>query len=159
VTATLKKEPGLKKGAKLPLFQRSVTRRDIEKYAQASGDFNPLHTDDDFARTKAFDSVIAHGMLTLAYVSEMMAGVFGLNWLTGGNMDIRFKHPALAGDTLTIEAAVTRTRIDRSARRIYFDVSCKNQKEQTILIGTARIKLPEEEHLNWKNQSKKRSSK
>lgn len=148
----------LKKGDKLPLFTRRVTKKAIQNYARAAGDFNPLHLDDAFAQANDFEGVIAHGMLTLAYVSEMMAAYFGRHWFTGGHMDMRFKHPALANDLLTFRAEITRTRTISLTRWIYFDVSCENQKRQTILIGTAKIKLPGEEHLEWKNQSKKRSS-
>ena len=85
----------LKKGDTLPAFRRQIRRKDIERYAEATEDFNPLHTNDDFAMASAFKCIISHGMLVLAYVSEMMAKSFGTEWLTSGGIDARFKHPAL----------------------------------------------------------------
>ena len=61
--------------------RRAVNRENIDAYRSASGDHNRIHHDDAFAASTRFEGVIAHGMLTLAMISEMMAG--DLRFLTG----------------------------------------------------------------------------
>jgi acyl dehydratase len=57
-------------GQELPELRRVVTREDVRAYAEASGDRNPLHQDDAFARSVGFDGVIAHGMFTMGHMAE-----------------------------------------------------------------------------------------
>ena len=68
------------KGDSLPTIEKVVTQDQIEKYAHASGDFNPIHIDHEFAATTQFGGTIAHGMMVAATISEMMAAAFGRNW-------------------------------------------------------------------------------
>jgi acyl dehydratase len=56
-------------GEELPELRRVVTREDVTAYADASGDHNPLHQDDAFARSVGFDGVIAHGMFTMGHMA------------------------------------------------------------------------------------------
>ena len=78
-------------GLSLPELQKQITQEDINLYATASRDFNPIHIDAEFARKTPAGGTIAHGMLILAYVSQMMTDSFGISWLTGGRFNIRFK--------------------------------------------------------------------
>ena len=71
----------------LPEITKIVTQRNINLYAEASRDFNPVHINEEFARKTSLGGTIAHGMLILAYVSEMMTIAFGERWLTGGKLD------------------------------------------------------------------------
>ena len=82
----------------LPALKKVVTQQNINLYAEASQDFNPIHIDEDFAKKTALGGTIAHGMLILAYASQMMSDTFGRNWLTNGKLNIRFKKPARPGD-------------------------------------------------------------
>ena len=68
-------------GEALPSVVRSVKQDKISLYAEAGGDHNPLHLDDEFASGTHFGRIVAHGMLVLAYVSDMMALAFGRGWL------------------------------------------------------------------------------
>ncbi|MDP6102673.1 MAG: MaoC/PaaZ C-terminal domain-containing protein, partial [Dehalococcoidia bacterium] len=71
----------MKLGSALPSISKVVTQEYINAYAEASGDHNPLHLDQKFAADTHFGQIVAHGMLVLAYVSEMMAQAFGRHWL------------------------------------------------------------------------------
>ena len=66
-------------GSSLPQVRKLVQQDSIDKYAEASGDFNPIHIDDAFARTSHYGRIVAHGMMGLAYISEMMTIAFGLS--------------------------------------------------------------------------------
>ena len=82
----------------LPVVSRTITQEQLVAYAAASGDDNPLHLDAAFAAGTRFGGIIAHGMLTLAFISEMMAASLGERWLTGGSLRVRFKGAARPGD-------------------------------------------------------------
>jgi 3-hydroxybutyryl-CoA dehydratase len=128
-----------------PLLRR-ITQQGIQRYAEASGDFNPIHVDEEYARKTIFGGTIAHGMLVLAYLSELMAAAFGHDWLAGGRLKVRFRAPARPGDTLTARAEPRRARLpDGQARQIdgerllEYGVECCNQKGETLISGTAEV--------------------
>ena len=64
-------------GANLPELKRRVTQEHINLYASASGDFNPIHIDPEFAKKTSLGGTVAHGMLVMAYLSEFMTESFG----------------------------------------------------------------------------------
>lgn len=134
----------LSEGMKLIDLKKHITQENINLYARASGDFNPIHVDEAFARKTPLGGTIAHGMLNLAYVSQMMTAAFGLDWLMTGKLSIRFKNPARPGDILTVSGKVV--RIERSGfdGTVTCDVLCSNQKGEAIITGEASVKLKEE---------------
>ncbi|MEJ2740873.1 MAG: MaoC family dehydratase, partial [Dehalococcoidia bacterium] len=86
-----------KEGDKLPELTKHITQKHIELYAEASKDFNPIHIDPEYAKKTALGGTIAHGMLSLSYISELMCSVFNESWLSNGTLDVRFKTPARPG--------------------------------------------------------------
>ena len=82
----------------LPQLRRRITQVQLEEYSEVSGDHNPLHLDPEFAAGTQFGGIIAHGMLTLAFVSEMLASALGERWLSSGTLRARFKGAAYPGD-------------------------------------------------------------
>ena len=83
----------------IPVKHR-VTQSQLAKYAEASGDHNPLHLDEVFASGTPYGKPIAHGMLVLAFVSELMVRSFGRAWLCGGRLKTRFRAPVYPGDVV-----------------------------------------------------------
>ena len=126
----------LRAGAELPGVVRQVTQEKIDRYAEASGDRNPLHIDPEFAATTQFGGTVAHGMLMLAYISEMMTSAFGERWLAGGKMKVRFRAPARPGDTLTVRGSVTAA----DDERIACDIECSNQSGEVLVSGQAEVR-------------------
>lgn len=120
-------------------LSRQITQETIHRYAEASGDFNPIHVDEEFARSTPFGGTIAHGMLVLAYVSETMAAAFGRDWLAGGRLKVRFRAPAQPGDTLTVRAEPRRERETDGDRVLEYAVECSNQNGETLISGTAEV--------------------
>ena len=131
----------LKEGASLPELNKTITQPDINLYAEASRDFNPIHIDEEFAKNTPLGGTIAHGMLVLAYVSQMLTDAIGIKWLTGGKLDARFKTPARPGDTLTISGRVTKVQEAGSETLLSIDINCRNQKDEVIISGEAFVKL------------------
>ena len=131
----------LKAGNRLPELKKKVTQSDVSLYARASGDYNPIHIDPEFARKTPLGGTIAHGMLILAYVSEMLANAFGLDWLESGRLDVRFKAPARPEDTVTISSLVTAVEDVAGAKLVKISVDCHNQNNEAIITGEASVKV------------------
>ncbi len=120
-------------------LSREVTREAIAAYADAVGDHNPIHIDEAFARATPFGGVIAHGMLTLAYVSEAFEHAFGERWARSGRLKVRFKLPARPGDTVTVTAEPRASHEEDGAVRWEYAVTCANQRGETLITGTASV--------------------
>ena len=127
-------------GSPLPPVRRAITRDGIDAYRRASGDHNRIHYDDDFAETTRFGGVIAHGMLTLALIAEMMTQAFGADWLASGNLRIRFRGAARPGDTLETMGSVTKSDPAENGRAITCNVEVRNPGSgDRIITGTASL--------------------
>lgn len=122
-------------GATIPSVVKQITQDKIARYADASGDHNPLHIDPEFAATSQFGGTIAHGMLLLAHLSEMMTAAFGTRWIEGGRLKIRFRAPARPGDTVTASGTVT--NID--GERVTCEIECRNQAGEVLVSGQAEV--------------------
>lgn len=124
-------------GDELPAITKQLTQDQIKRYADASGDHNPLHLDPKFAATTQFGGTIAHGMLMLAFVSEMLTAAFGRDWLESGRLKIRFRAPARPGDALTSSGRVTKV----DGTRLICDIECRNGTGEAVLDGNAEVKV------------------
>ena len=123
----------------LPTLEKVITQKGITDYAHASGDHNPLHLDPEFASSTRFGGIIAHGMLTLAYISEMMTLAFGRGWLEGGRLKVRFKGAAYPGDTVRTWGRVVKDESDSGSRLIECTVGLSNSRGEELITGVANI--------------------
>jgi len=130
-------------GLVLPDLVRQVSQENINKYAEASGDYNPIHINQEFAASTPLGGTIAHGMLVLAYISEMFSNTFGEHWDTTGNLSIRFRSPARPKDTLTVSSKVESVSEDDDIVCITCALSCHNQDDEVVVSGEARVRIPE----------------
>lgn len=129
-------------GDALPVVVKTITQKQLKEYAEASGDRNPLHLDPEFAATTQFGGIIAHGMLTLAFVSEIMASRFGRAWLETGSLKVRFQGAAYLGDHVDAWGHVSREELGPDGRRVICSVGVWNRKTgQQLVRGTATVKL------------------
>ncbi len=114
----------------------NLTRTRIVEYAGASGDYNPLHTDERFARDVAgYPGVFAHGMLTMGMTARAITDWVGEERLT--RLGVRFTAQVWPGDTLT--AVVTVTAVDDGEAAL--EVTTTNQDGAVVLAGTAACRL------------------
>jgi 3-hydroxybutyryl-CoA dehydratase len=114
---------------------KQLSQEQIARYADASGDHNPIHVNESFARATPFGGTIAHGMLVLAFISEMMTSAFGEAWITSGRLRARFRAPARPGDTITASAQTQTERDDT----VTYAVECRNQQDDVLISGTAEV--------------------
>ena len=121
------------------VFSKTVTDADIVLFAGITGDTNPVHLDEEFAKPTMFKGRIAHGMLTAAYIST----VFGTKLPGPGciylSQNLKFKAPVRIGDT--VRARVTVSAIDRDKGRVTFATTC-HVGEQIVVDGEAQLMVP-----------------
>jgi len=118
----------------LPPVVRTLSQEQLNAYADASGDHNPIHVDPAFAAATPFGGTIAHGMLVLGLIGEMMHSGLGAAWLEHGALKVRFKAPARPGDTVTARATATGNRT--------WSVECVNGDGEVLLEGRASVAAP-----------------
>ena len=118
---------------------REITQPRISAYAEASGDHNPIHIDPTFAKATPFGGTIAHGLLVLALIGEMMRGGFGEDWTNTGKLKVRFKAPTRPGDTITASAALQR----ESGGTFEYAVQCATQSGEVVIEGRASVSVAE----------------
>lgn len=117
-----------------------LKRTQIVQYAGASGDYNPIHTDEVFAREVAgYPGVFAHGMLTMGMTGRMLTDLVGAGRLTrfGG----RFTSQVWPGDDLTTRAVVTAVTGDGDERLVELDVETVNQDGTVVFAGSAAARV------------------
>jgi 3-hydroxybutyryl-CoA dehydratase len=117
---------------------RAITQEQLHAYADASGDHNPIHVDPEFARRTPFGGTIAHGMLVLALIGEMMYAAFGDEWSTSGKLKVRFKAPTRPGDTVTASAQLSK----ESGGVAEYAVQCASQTGEVLIEGRASVAVP-----------------
>ena len=104
-------------------YSRTVTEEDVHKFGEVSGDMNPVHFDEDYARKTIFRGRVAHGMITLSYISK----VLGTQIPGPGTIFIgattRFKAPVRIGDTVVTTCTVR--ELEEGKRRVSFDCVCR----------------------------------
>ena len=116
-----------------------ASRESIVGFARSIGEDNPIFLDEAAARAAGFGGIIAHGMLTLAYISEMMTLAFGRSWLEGGRLKVRFKGAAYPGDTVRTWGRVVKDESDSGARLIECAIGLSNSRGEELITGVATI--------------------
>jgi len=129
----------LDSGSVLPELRKPpITKLQLVKYAGASGDYNLIHTDDETARRVGLDGVIAHGMLSMAFLGEYLC------WLAGPEsvrrLSVRFNEMVRPGDTLICRGRV-KERTAGKGRRLQLEVWTENQRAERVTIGEAEVQL------------------
>jgi acyl dehydratase len=118
---------------------RTVTEADIVAFAGLSGDFNPLHTDDEYARSTPFRGRIAHGLLVQSISSGLanQTSIFDGSIVAVKEMLIRYQAPVYPGDTIHIELRVLEKQSEPAPRRgtIRFVTKVLNQRGEVVIDG------------------------
>lgn len=121
-------------------FSRTITESDIVTFAELSGDYNPVHIDQEFAANSRFGERIAHGLLT----SSFLSGLLGMELPGQGSIyleqSLKFKKPVFIGDTVTASAEIL--EIDQERRIIRLETICRKQDNTVVLTGEAKLMMP-----------------
>jgi acyl dehydratase len=130
-----------------PLFKPPITQEQLRRYAEASGDYNPIHLDEQAARRVGLDSVIAHGMLSMAFlgqfVNQQLTGIPGARI---AQLKVRFMNMVRLGDTLTCHGVIkARTTNDGQSQSVTIECWAQNQQGEKVTAGEAVVIIPPKE--------------
>lgn len=130
-------------GDALPAVARTVTREDVRAYADASGDQNPLHQDDQVARMVGFSGIIAHGMFTMGHLGACVAAWAG-DPANVMRLSAQFRAPVFMGEEIVAGGRVR--SLDEEARiavvELWVSVERDGKTEFAIKKGEAEVRLP-----------------
>jgi acyl dehydratase len=102
---------------------------------------NPIHYDAEFTQKAGLPAPIATGVMSSAYLSEMLTRVFGIEWLRSGTIDVKFIRPIYDGDTVAAHGRVTAKTATSTGTRVFLDIWCDTQRGESVTIGTASVVL------------------
>jgi 3-hydroxybutyryl-CoA dehydratase len=125
-------------------FTKTITDRDIFKFADASGDYNPLHIDDVYARSTIFGRRIAHGILTAGIISTVLSSEIPGLGTVFVQLEIKFLKPVFINDTITATAMVEEII---NPKRVRLLVACVNQNGEDVALGNAIVAPPRDTRL------------
>ena len=128
-------ETGIAVGQALSPLVKDVSQRRIDAYSGVKP--RSIHSDEAWARQKGFRACLAQGMMSTAYVSQMMVNLLGPSFSRGGTMSMAFIKPVYAGDRLTVHGVVKETRPEGAGTRVVVEVWCQNQHGEKTAVGTA----------------------
>ncbi len=116
-----------------------VTDEMVRDYARITGDNNPLHLDEEFAKTTPFGRRIAHGMLVASLISKVLGHDFPGAGTVYVSQTVRFRKPVYVGDTVKIRVEVKDTNIEK--RRLYLSTTVIDYGKE-VVTGEAEVYLP-----------------
>lgn len=119
--------------------RKVITDQDIEKFAEISTDYNPVHLDDEYARDTIFEGRIAHGMLTAGLVSAVIGEQLPGHGTIYMSQNLKFLAPVRPGDLVHAEVKVIDMVIDK--RRVKLDCRCE-VNGKNVLVGEAMVLAP-----------------
>jgi len=122
------------------VVKRTLSWRDIELFAVVSGDVNPAHVDEEYARDDMFHGIVAHGMWGASLISALLGTRLPGPGTIYLGQTLRFRHPVAVGDTITV--SVTVASKDAAHHRVVLDCRCVNQRGETVIDGTATVLAP-----------------
>jgi acyl dehydratase len=123
-----------------PLVKGPLQQIQLTRYAGASGDFNPIHQDDEFARAAGMGGVFAHGMLSMAFVAQAVTDWAGAG--TVRKLGVRFAGLVRLKDTVTCRGRVLAKTSKDDTHEIEVEVWAENQKGEKVVTGRATIRVP-----------------
>ncbi|MEO1204878.1 MAG: bifunctional enoyl-CoA hydratase/phosphate acetyltransferase [Pseudomonadota bacterium] len=121
-------------------LNRTLQPQDIELFAVMSGDVNPAHVDDDYAKTDIFHEVIAHGMWGGALISALLGTELPGPGTIYLDQSLSFRRPVGLGDTITVRVTVTEKHAD--THQVRLDCLCLNQDSEIVIEGEALVIAP-----------------
>lgn len=121
-------------------LEHTITENDINLFAAVSGDVNPAHVDEDYAKNSVFKEVIAHGMGVASFLSTILGTKLPGPGTIYLGQNLRFEHPVRLGDRILAKITAASKREDKNI--VEFDCQCTNQAGKVVISGTAIVKVP-----------------
>ncbi len=127
-------------GDTAPAFSHELTRTDLVQYAGASGDFNPMHSDEVAAQAAGLPSVFGHGMFTMGILGKALTDYVGVGNLK--RYSVRFTKQTWPGEKLTTKVTVAKKYEDDGEHRVDLECEVVNQDGEAKVAGSATAALP-----------------
>lgn len=119
---------------------KTISETDVYQYAGITGDFNPAHINEEYAKNTFFKTRIAHGMLTAGFISAILGTRLPGPGTVYLKQDLKFLAPVLIGDTITAKVEVTDLNTEKN--RVVLRTTCTNQDGTLVLDGEALMSPP-----------------
>lgn len=116
-------------------FTKTVSESDVYGFAGITGDFNPAHIDEEYAKGTFFKKRIAHGMLSAGFISTVLGTRLPGAGAVYMKQELSFLAPVYIGDTITARAEVIEVHVEKN--RVTLRTTCTNQDGKVVLDGTA----------------------
>jgi len=124
-------------------ISKTITEADIIDFAKATGDFNPVHLDQAYAEKTFFKGRIAHGLLSLGFISAILGNILPGHGAIYLSQEVKFLAPVRIGDTITAKVEVM--ELIPGKNRVQFRTTCINQEGKIVVDGTAWAMPPKKE--------------
>ncbi len=126
-----------------PLVKPAITQEQLRRYADASGDHNPIHLDEEVARSVGLDGVIAHGMLSMAFLGQFLEQqIAAIPGAFVTRLNVRFASMVRLGDTITCEGVVQERTHEDGQEKVTIECWAQNQRGEKVTIGKGVLSLP-----------------
>ena len=120
---------------------KTIEQSDIDAFARVTGDHNPVHVDEEFAKTTRFGRRIAHGMLTASLISAVLANHLPGEGSVYLGQTLKFVAPVFPGDEITARVTIREIREDKPILKL--ETVCVNQRDEIVIRGEATVLLPQ----------------
>jgi 3-hydroxybutyryl-CoA dehydratase len=124
-------------GQEIAPIVKHMTIERMSRPLMAGG--NPIHYDPVFAQNAGFPAPIATGVMSSAFLSEMLTRAFGVDWIRSGSIDVKFIRPIYAGDTVTARGRITGKHETSTGIRIVLQIWCETQRGDPVTVGSAQV--------------------
>ena len=124
----------------LPIIKH-INQDKINTFGVLTGATGAVHVDPEYCKNSSFKTTLAHGFLTMAYVSEMMEDNFGLEWTHSGEIEVKFTGAARPGDSLIVSGKIKEINDYGDNQRIVCETQIVNQYNKKVLVGTAMLTI------------------
>ena len=120
-------------------LEKLITENMVSNYANVSGDFNPIHLDDEYAKNTEFKNKIVHGMLLISNINEIMYLNFNDNWNKKGSLKIKFRSPLFVNSKLITNLKIKKIDKNNDGTLYTCEVMCNDVDGNILISGIASV--------------------
>ena len=128
---------------KIKSIKKLISEKMVQDYAEVSGDFNPIHLDENYAKKTEFKNKIVHGMLLISNITEIMFKNFGNSWNKNGTLKIKFRNPLPVNSNLETNLKIKKFDKNKDGTLYTCEVMCNDHDGNILISGIASVLVEE----------------
>tara|TARA_B100001250_G_scaffold398200_1_gene406143 strand:- start:113 stop:508 length:396 start_codon:yes stop_codon:yes gene_type:complete len=128
---------------KIKSIKKLISEKMVQDYAEVSGDFNPIHLDENYAKKTDFKNKIVHGMLLISNITEIMFKNFGNSWNESGALKIKFRNPLPVNSSLITNLKIIKFDKNNDGTLFTCEVMCNDYDDNILISGIASVLVEE----------------